>query len=59
MLYKTMLKDNLQGQWFLLEGKGENIFDWTGKGNNGVVQGKAAWRCSKMPAVNTTTTASK
>jgi hypothetical protein len=56
MLYKQMLKDNLQGQWFLLEGKGDKIFDWTGKGNNGAVKGKAAWICKKKPVTTTDTT---
>jgi hypothetical protein len=55
-----MLKDNLQGQWFLLEGKGEKVFDWTGKGNNGAIQGKAAWKCKDKPrSIKQTTTVDK
>jgi hypothetical protein len=51
MMFKKMTKKNLQGQWLLLEGKGNKVFDWTGKGNNGDVQGKAAWVCKERPVV--------
>jgi len=59
MLYQEHLTKDLVGQWMMTEGKGVDIFDFSGKGAQGKLGASTSWTCTAPapePVENTTTT---